>query len=260
MPNYYAHMVYGEAVYHALSAPMQAKLENGMDAYLLGLFGPDPFLFLISGLQQARKVHRGAGKVTALLYREAAAKGVPMALEFGAGFLCHFALDCACHPFVLRNCGPGQSHAAMETSFDRMLMLRDGIDPHRHAPLPRIAVSNDLCRAAVLPYDGKIAGWNYRVALAEFFYISRFLTQAQGTMLRRCFNTLSRLPWLEKLQGAVPDSDPSPALAEINAELLRRLEKAVEPCARLIETVFEGDGPLPAWLERNYYGKIPGQE
>ena len=73
MPNYYAHMVYGEAVYHALPEALQARIEPGMEAYILGLFGPDPFLFLMSGLQQARRVHRGPGKIPAQLYRQAVA-------------------------------------------------------------------------------------------------------------------------------------------------------------------------------------------
>ena len=74
MPNYYAHMVYGEAVYHALPEALQARIEPGMEAYILGLFGPDPFLFLMSGLQQARRVHRGPGKIPAQLYRQAVAE------------------------------------------------------------------------------------------------------------------------------------------------------------------------------------------
>ena len=257
MPNYYAHRVYGEVVYHALPEALQARIEPGMEAYILGLFGPDPFLFLMSGLQQARRVHRGPGKIPAQLYRQAVAEHVPLALEYGAGFLCHFALDCACHPYVLQNCSQERSHASIETSFDRMLMLRDGIDPHHHAPLPRLRPSLELCRAAVWPYHGKIPAWNYRVAVSEFFLISKFLTQAQGTKLRRAFNTMSKLPWLEKLQGAVPDNEPLPVEAETNHELLRRLEAAVKPGAQLIEAVFCQEGELPPWLNRNFYGQMP---
>ena len=257
MPNYYAHMVYGEAVYHALSKELQERIEPGMEAYLLGQFGPDPFLFLISGLQQARQVHRGPGRIPAQAYREAVKQGLPLALAYGAGFLCHFALDCACHPFVLQNCSPERSHASIETSFDRMLMLRDGIDPHHHVPLPRLRPSLQLCRAAVWPYNGRIPAWNYRVAVSEFFLVSKFLTQAQGTRLRRALDAMSKLPWLEKLQGAVPANEPLPVVAQTNEELLRRLEAAVEPGARLVEAVFLHDVALPAWLDRNFYGQTP---
>ena len=55
----------------------------------------------------------------------------------------------------------------------------------------------------------------------------------------------------------MPANEPLPVVAQTNEELLRRLEAAVEPGARLVEAVFLHDGALPAWLDRNFYGQTP---
>ena len=52
------------------------------------------------------------------------------ALAYALGFVCHFALDSTCHPFVEQfTRESGVTHCEIETEFDNMLLRRDGYDP-----------------------------------------------------------------------------------------------------------------------------------
>ena len=48
------------------------------------------------------------------------------------GVLCHFALDRCCHPYIGRKEQENVSHSAIEASFDRYLLIQDGLDPFTH--------------------------------------------------------------------------------------------------------------------------------
>ena len=66
-----------------------------------------------------------AGNANAARDREAA-------LSYLYGVLCHFALDRCCHPYVAEKELQGVSHSTIESSFDRYLLIRDGLDPVTH--------------------------------------------------------------------------------------------------------------------------------
>ena len=52
------------------------------------------------------------------------------ALAYALGYVCHFALDSTCHPFVEQfTRESGVTHCEIETEFDNMLLRRDGYDP-----------------------------------------------------------------------------------------------------------------------------------
>ena len=57
------------------------------------------------------------------------------------GVLCHFVLDRECHPYIGRIQNMKRSHSAIEASFDRLLMEKDGIDPLNHVPNSHLIVS-----------------------------------------------------------------------------------------------------------------------
>ena len=71
----------------------------------------------LSFLENARKIWKAGGEK-------------PSQLAYLMGFLCHFMLDSACHPYIngqIEKIGVG--HIAIETEFERLLLLLDGKDP-----------------------------------------------------------------------------------------------------------------------------------
>ena len=82
-------------------------------------------------------MHRNSALPAVERLRQAIEEGVPMSVGYGAGFLCHLALDSACHGYVDERAADGPiSHMAMEGEFDRMLMESDGLDTASQAHLP----------------------------------------------------------------------------------------------------------------------------
>ncbi len=103
MPSTYAHFCFGREVLAALPQEMQSLLWPEQNLFSIGLHGPDilffdhPLLGRVSRL--GHRMHKQSG---AAFFRPAGEKLA--ALEFPApetaylyGFLCHFALDRACH-------------------------------------------------------------------------------------------------------------------------------------------------------------------
>ena len=106
MPSTYAHRCFGRQVLAALPQEMQQLLLPEQNLFSIGLHGPDilffdhPLLGHVSRL--GHRMHKQSG---AAFFRPAGEKLA--ALEFPApetaylyGFLCHFALDRACHGYI----------------------------------------------------------------------------------------------------------------------------------------------------------------
>ena len=106
MPSTYAHRCFGRRVLAALPQEMQQLLRPEQALFSIGLHGPDilffdhPLLGHVSRL--GHRMHKQSG---AAFFRPAGEKLA--ALEFPApetaylyGFLCHFALDRACHGYI----------------------------------------------------------------------------------------------------------------------------------------------------------------
>jgi DNA-binding transcriptional LysR family regulator len=69
-------------------------------------------------------------------------------LSYFCGFLCHLALDSVCHPEVYREEKyTGQSHLAIETSFDCALLIQDGIGPVSHDPCRHFQINKAVISA-----------------------------------------------------------------------------------------------------------------
>lgn len=57
----------------------------------------------------------------------AAAEDKGSALAYLLGFVCHFALDSACHGYIENKIAvSGVTHTEIESEFDRSLLLQDG--------------------------------------------------------------------------------------------------------------------------------------
>ena len=138
MPSTYAHRCFGRQVLAALPQEMQQLLRPEQALFSIGLHGPDilffdhPLLGHVSRL--GHRMHKQSG---AAFFRPAGEKLA--ALEFPApetaylyGFLCHFALDRACHGYIAEQIArSGVAHTEIEVEFDRSLLVQAGLDPIR---------------------------------------------------------------------------------------------------------------------------------
>lgn len=139
MPNYYAHLRFAAQVLENLPEHTHLRIKSEYDAFILGQYGPDPLYFCCNRKVRAlgRKIHHRPVREIMECLRVAAEKKVPYSVGYGAGFLCHFALDSCCHAYIKQRAGSNRiMHAEIEAEFDRFLMVRDDVDVFSQTPMP----------------------------------------------------------------------------------------------------------------------------
>ena len=143
MPSTYAHRCFGADVLTQLPEALQKKIEPYRALYDIGLHGPD-LLFYYKALQSnpvnrlGNAMHEQPGTVFFERARGVIrnAKNRDAALVYALGYICHFALDSTCHPYVEQYVRTsGVSHCEIETEFDNQLLRREGRDPLHDQPV-----------------------------------------------------------------------------------------------------------------------------
>ena len=107
MPSTYAHRRFGADVLALLPDGLRATLEQHRELYDIGLHGPD-LMFYYKALQSnpvnrlGNTMHEQKGEVFFTRARTVVenATDKSAALAYVLGFVCHFALDSTCHPYV----------------------------------------------------------------------------------------------------------------------------------------------------------------
>lgn len=152
MPAAYAHYRFGKDVLECLPSIYRKPVETYRELYDIGLHGPD-ILFYYKPLS-SNPVNQTGYQMhdePALLFFERAASlikesGNPEALKaYLFGFICHFSLDSACHPYIEKMTSTsGLSHSEIETELDRFLMEKDGLKPTVYIPVEHIHATKEI--------------------------------------------------------------------------------------------------------------------
>ncbi len=264
MPNYYAHLIFGEQVLSQLPSPLRTRIQQETAAFQIGLLGPDPLLFyrpLVHNLPRSIGVsmHRHPVRPVAERLRQAVADNLPYAESYAAGFLCHFALDSRCHQFIEEEMArSGLSHSGMEAELDRRLMLSDGIDPFHDTPLPSMQFHTAFYESITpVAYPGVMPRQFFR-ALASFRRWCRLQTRVAGTRLSLFASWASeRYPPLAPIRGAILPREPATAYAQAVNALCALLEEEVAPTAEELKRFFSphsGRAALSGWYDRPFSG------
>ena len=146
MPSTYAHYRFGKEVLERLDPDLRSVIEAHRELYDIGLHGPD-ILFYYDALhrnpvsQIGFSMHDRPGRE----FFGPARERISGVRDRGAGesylygFICHFALDSECHPYIEDRINQsGIAHTKIEGEFDRMLLVEDGKDPVRQSLVPHI--------------------------------------------------------------------------------------------------------------------------
>lgn len=263
MPNFFAHLYFGQLVLNALPPDLSQVVEEEKQAYFLGQYGPDPLFFYrlfrdSRANRVGRQIHRQS--VSTLLPRlsQAVAQRAPFAIGYTAGFLCHFALDSRCHVYVKEQAGGSRLlHTGIESEFDRFLMERHGVDPTSQTPMPTFDLPDAF-------YD-TLSTWFYPGIEEEGYKKGLFLYRKLSTWHTRCaargvipLGLAAAAHWWHR--GALARDialkrSPGPIFARHNQQLLALLEGEALTTAEQLELFFQGHPPT-AWFRRDFYGNI----
>ena len=262
MPSTYAHRRFGANVLDHLPAPLQEKLEAHRELYDIGLHGPD-LLFYYKALQSnpvnrlGNAMHEQPGTVFFERARGVVnkAKNRDAALAYALGFVCHFALDSTCHPFVEQfTRESGVTHCEIETEFDNMLLRRDGYDPLTFFTASHIQPSRIWANVVAPFYEGVTVNEVYQ-AMTGMVFVHKMLLASNPVKRWVVLTGMKVLGKYDGMHGLVANPQPNPQCTESNRKLDALYAKALPLAERLIlEYVakLDTDEPLDAAYDHTF--------
>lgn len=251
MPSTYAHYRFGKDVLASLGGDERGTVSAHRTLYDIGLHGPD-ILFYYDALHRnpvnsiGFAMHDRPGREFFEASRSALAttdRGAGLAYLYG--FVCHFVLDSACHPYIEDKINEsGVSHTRIESEFDRALMVRDGLDPVRHCLTGHIRPSEEDCRV-ISAFFQDVTPEQVSKALSDMVRYNRLLV-APGRFKRYLIDRKLRATGnYEAMHGLLIGFEPDP--------------RCEDSCSRLDE-IYAECVPLAVNLIRNLDGYLDGTE
>ena len=237
MPSTYAHYRFGKRVLERLDADARRIAERHRALFDIGLHGPDVlFHFRAFSHNPVNRLGHDMHRWTGRRFLEQALPAVTddESRAYFYGFLCHFALDSTCHGLIEQTVtDTGIDHNTVESTFERALMLLDGLDPARHLPAAHFAPSRRMGEVIAAFFPGVEPKQVTQAVRAMKRNID--LLVAQTPLKRRFIQTVLRAAGqYDALYGLVAPETPDPRLDPCIHELTDLFSKAEATAARLI--------------------------
>lgn len=247
MPSTYAHYRFGKKVYRSLPKDIREIIKENKSLYMTGLLGPD-ILFYYGALipNKTNKIGFSMhGKKSSEFFNSTLRELSEEEKSYIFGFICHFALDSACHGYIDEKiAASGVPHVEIESEFDRMLMIKDGYDPVRHRLTNHILASIENSRVISGFFEGVTPAQVYR-ALRSMKHYNNLLVAPYMAKRLLIFGLLFITGNYKEMHGLVINKRANPKCADSNQELYRRYQEAV---------------PLAVELIKNYCAVLEGKE
>jgi hypothetical protein len=245
MPTTYAHYTFGQEVLKLLKDDIKNLINKNKDLFNIGLHGPD-ILFYYHPLKSnniSKTGHR-LHSLNADAFFENARKVINICSDYDAacayvlGFVCHFMLDSQCHPYIRQKENNTLTHGAIEAEFDRLLMLKNKMDPISFKPTAHIVHNSDNAEIISWFFDN-ISREEISDALKSMKFHLNFLV-APGRIKRSLiFAGLKLSGNYNGMSGLVMSYEPIEECQEINEKLYELYTQAVETAADLIEEYYK---------------------
>lgn len=257
MPAAYTHYTFGKKVFQLLPAPIQKLI--GASAlhkklFAIGLQGPDILFFYHPWHKNrlssyGRRIHKEPA--ADFLEPARAAMGDPpdeALLCYLLGFVCHFALDSQCHPYVGKRASLGDvTHHQIESEFDRALMLKDGKDPMTFNPVTYAEADPEICSVIARAYGASPT--QIRDALNGMVLVRDIFTGR--TAAKRAL--VAGISDMTKLKGLSLPAEPDPRCDESSEELRWLYDSALKEAAVLVQEFYQvayNGASLPTRFQR----------
>lgn len=262
MPSTYAHRRFGTNVLEHLPDELRAQLEQNRELYDIGLHGPDLLFYYhaaksnpVGALGNAMHEEPGRAffdRARRVVHCEADRDA---ALAYALGFVCHFALDSTCHPYVEQYVrSSGVSHCEIETEFDNMLLRRDGHDPMHYLTASHIQPSRIWANVVAPFYEGISVDEAYQ-AMTGMVFVHKMLLASNPAKRWVVLSAMRLAGKWEFMHGLVANPKPNPDCAESGCGLDALYQKAIPLAVRLITEYVDGlstDAPLDAAYQHTF--------
>lgn len=261
MPAAYTHYRFGRDVLRLLPPEKRQVISGHRALYDIGLHGPDIFFFYrpLTDNAVARMGHSLHRQTGATVLRRMAAllcqAPSEAATAYLYGFLCHFALDSACHGYVGQMEALGVGHSLLETQLDRSYLVEDRLDPERVNPTGHLKPSPEAARV-IAAFFPQVTEREVEASVRDMIRVQQLLlptSHAKRTMLQGAARFLKK----DYVAEMVMPTRESLACRQMVARLRAMYEAALPVAVSLIEDFPRLDHSAYAY---NFEGIRVGEE
>lgn len=244
MPAMYAHDRFGQDMIARVGGTIKELIEIERTAFDIGLQGPDLLFYyrplFPNDIQKiGTRIHNMLGKqFFARCARVQREQPGDASLAYLLGSVCHYALDCRLHPLVDERCEAGDVvHTEVEMSFDRSLMVEDGLDPLT-VPIGGNLEANDLSDVVeeIVPFYPPLRAEQIEKAIRSMVLYQKLLLAPNER--RRAFLSCALYvtgPHRRSLKGHIMSREPVEALRETDAKLRAEYDEALAAAPAMLE-------------------------
>lgn len=264
MPALYAHNKFGKLVIKTLPEHLLEIIKKYPNSFRIGLQGPDTLFFFNPIFknkinQLGRTIHRA----DAYTFFEnslsiLSAQGYNSSCHaYILGFICHYALDKKCHPYVtnfMKTTGCG--HSEIEGDFEHYLISIDGGIPHKYRLYKLVPTNLDTANS-ISPFYPELSLKNIHNAMRHMRFTKR-LFFAPHILKRTIIDTLMRSTFNYKFfKGHMifPNANKKcrPCIAKLYMEFMNTVPFARDMIEEFEESLLKG---IP--LSDNFHGDFYG--
>lgn len=241
MPASYVHYRFGREVLTCLPKHYREIINKHRELFDIGLHGPD-ILFYYKPLSSNR-----INKLGNAMHDESSApfflrmaelvREFPRAEALTAylyGFICHFTLDSACHPYIEKMTTVGGfSHTELETELERYFMLRDHLDPAVYIPIQHIHATDVNCRV-IAPCFG-LDSREIKASLKGMINCHKLLNAPSSCKRKLLYAGLKVTKNFDSMQGLILKPKPAIDCKKYCHELAQLFTDSITVAASLIQ-------------------------
>lgn len=241
MPAIYAHNQFGNRVLQQLDAKKRELILKYLRQFRIGLQGPD-YLFFYKPLSRnpiseiGYQIHQRPAKEFMEYARNVVRKNGTDSPEYAyiLGFICHFALDSECHPFVEEQIEKtGIGHIELESEFEKFLMRKNGEDPLSY-PVGKTFPTDKITANCIAKFYEGVEPKEAHTALKSMRKYKNILV-APGKVKRTILDKgMKVIGQYDSLQGHLLKPEDNPKCVESNQGLYDRFRSATPVAEELI--------------------------
>lgn len=233
MPATYAHYRFGAAMLESMPGDIRRTVKRYRRLFDVGLHGPDIFFYqnplrISQSTEFGMKFHRLSGKDFFVRNSRLLRLGSSEAgRAYLYGVLTHYCLDSLCHPLIKKKDEEGEAeHVAVETEFDRYLLVRDGkVPPCSQDLSPHIRLTAEECALVAQFYPGSTAA-TVKSGVQNMARLTKLLATPAGARRTLVRKTLSLAG--NSMKGLMMNNTPDPDCAFMNPQLMGLYNQACE--------------------------------
>lgn len=242
MPAIYAHNQFGNRVLKTLDAKEKKAALTHLRQFRIGLQGPDYLFFYRPFMKNeinstGYRIHQRPAKEFIENAKEVIKEKGTNSPEYAyiLGFICHFALDSECHPYVEKQIEKtGVGHIEIESEFEKFLMRKNGEEPLSYPAGKTFPTDKKTAEVIAEFYDGISEKEAWKSLRSMKMY--KDILVAPCNLKRSVIDKIMRLTGhYEEIQGHMLRPKDNPKCEESNRGLYERFLGAVPLAKKLME-------------------------